>query len=321
MSVKEVRIPLLCALLLGTAAIGTGNILTASSSSGESGGMAGSTYILGPSRALLSAGLYKRADQYFHKGVPATKEEAFHGFFQKWKERLNPIEHLHAEATEILEVMPWLRLASQSDPHNIEIFLVAAHWLNGEGQSPDLALGVLEEALEKNPYRYEIYLEKGRLHLSNGNLEAASKAFQTTLNVLQQKPQEDPEQAQIDFGLVLLVRSYIYEAQNNQEAALNAITEYLKFQPGHQNLIARAQQLKSGQLDPEAAISRLNELFSNSYVCSQEQHSDNSSCSCSSCGTEEHIHDENCNHEQEHVHGPNCNHEQEHVHGPHCNHD
>jgi tetratricopeptide (TPR) repeat protein len=290
-------------------AIGAGSILTVSSSSGESGAMAGSTYILGPSRALLSAGLYKRADQYFHKGVPASKKEAFHGFFQKWKERLNPIEHLHAEATEILEVMPWLRLASQSDPHNIEIFLVAAHWLNGEGQSPDLALGVLEEALEKNPYRYEIYLEKGRLYLSNGNLDAASKAFQTTLTVLRQKPQDDLEQARIDTGLVLLVRSYIYEAQNDQEAALNAVTERLKMDPDHQNLIARMQQLKSGQLDPEAAISRLNELFSNSYVCSEEPHSNSSGCACSSCETEEHIHDENCNHEQEHVHGSHCNHD------------
>lgn len=311
MSGGDRQLPLLGgALLLCAAAMGTGAWLVASSPDDESGATAGSTYILGPARSLLSAGLYERADVYFHKGVPHHKEEAFHGFFHKWKEAITPIEHVHTSEKETLEIMPWLRLATQSDPHNIEAYLVAAFWLNGECKQPKLALDVIEEAIRNNPGRYETFLEKGRLHLSNENLEPAMEAFQTAFNMIVQQKQDNPEQAAIDLALILMVRSYLFEVQNNREAAIAATHEYLRLAPDNPVFIERAEHLKSEPLNPAAANTRLTDLFSNSYVCSEEGHDHGPGCDHEDHEDHEHVHDEHCGHEheEEHVHGPNCNH-------------
>ena len=300
MSKPSKNLPLLSALLLCAVAVATGGLLTASSS--KTGGTdTGSIYILGPARALLSASLYQRADQYFHKGVKASKEEAFKSFFQKWHEALNPTEHLHAEATEILEIMPWLRLATQSDPHNIEAYLVAVFWLNGEINRPDLALEVIDEALLKNPGRYEIYLEKGRTLLTNDQLDLAAEAFDTTLTLLTEKKSDDPEQAQIDLSLIFSVQSYLYEAQNNREKAITAAENHQQLNPDKQHAAERLAHLQSEPLNPEAAKIRLQELFSNTYVCSSEEHEHDEHCGCGDAHEEPKP--------DEHVHGPSCNHD------------
>jgi len=280
-------------LLAGAVSAGMGAWLTGKNINGESGSNAASVYILGPARSLLSAGLYRQADVYFHKGVPAHKDEAFHGFFQKWKEAITPVKHAHASDKETLEIMPWLRLATQSDPHNIEAYLVAAFWLNGEGKSPALALEVIEEAIQKNPGHYEIYLEKGRLYLSNGEFQPAEEAFQTALTMLTHEEQSDPEQASIDMGLILMVQSYLFEVQGNRDAAIAATRQYLQRKPENQLAQERLAHLQSEPLNPDAATSRLKELFSNPYVCSEEEHDH-----------EEHGHED----EHGHVHGPDCNH-------------
>ena len=298
-------VPLVLALLLGVGAIGVGGMLTSQSAPNAEGASTGSTYILGPARSLLSASLYQRADVYFHKGAPPSKEEAFESIFQKWKEAINPTEHRHTNAAETLEIMPWLRLATQADPHNIEPFLVACFWLNGECGRPDLALGVIEEALEKNPTRYEIYLEKGRLHLSNEQPDLAMKSFFTALSLLNTVEQTDPEQAKIDQSVILTTQSFLFEAQGNRDRAIEAARFNLSLNPNKPSLITRLEKLENEPIDPEQAQERLKELFSSKYVCSAEENG-------------EHVHSEHCNHgapaaedthdHEGHVHGPNCNH-------------
>ncbi|MEN8254674.1 MAG: hypothetical protein ABFR33_04310 [Verrucomicrobiota bacterium] len=263
--------PLLIIAMLCAAAVATGAALLSRSSNNESGTSTGAIYILGPARSLLSAGLYERADVYFHKGVPHHREEAFHGFFHKWKEAIVPAEHAHAEGREIEEIMPWLRLATRSDPHNIEVYLVASYWLNGECQRPDLAQQAILEAIEKNPSRYELQYEMGRLQLASNELELAKESLEKALSLIIRPNQQDPDQTAIDHPSILMTLSYLHEALGNQEGAVEATKQLLALRPTP-HASERLQELESGTLDPTAAEARLEQLFHKTHECERDDH-------------------------------------------------
>ncbi len=281
------------------AAVATGSALLTHPGKGAAGEATGSLYILGPARSLLSAGLYERADTYFHKGVPHHKEEAFHGIFHKWKESITPREHAHAEGGEIEEIMPWLRLATQSDPHNIEVYLVASFWLNSECQRNDLAQQAIQEAIEKNPERYELPLELARLQLSGGEYGHATASFDQALALVTRPNQKDPDQAAIDLPTIYMAQSYVYEALGQREQAIHATREFLALRSS-EHFADRLEKLESGMLDPEAAKARLGELFQKEHSCERDDHDHDHDHEC----------DEHCTHADhaEHVHGPDCDH-------------
>ena len=266
------------ALVVYSGAIGTRASLSFFSSDKKTNEQSAGLYILGPARALLSDGLYVRADTYFHKGVPHLKNEAFHGLFQKWKEALCPVEHAHAEGREIEELLPWLRLATQSDPHNVEAYLVASFWLQGDCARPDLALTTIVEAIEKNPGRYELHLEMARIYLSSDEYELASASLQRALNLIIQPNQADPDQVTIDLPFIYMARSYLFEALEDQKSAVLATENYLKLHR-EMHFIDRLSILKSQSLDSVSAKSRLHELFHKTHQCER----DDSDCDHEHC--------------------------------------
>ncbi|VGO15947.1 hypothetical protein PDESU_04536 [Pontiella desulfatans] len=282
------------------AAVATGAALLSHKPSEGNNMAKGSVYLLGPARALLAESLYERADLYFHKGVGHEKEEAFHGFFQKWKEEIVPNKHAHTEGREIEEILPWLRLASKSDPHNIEIYLVASFWLNGECDRPELARDAIREAMEKNPDRYELPLEMGRLFLSSAEYAPALESLETAMEMLTSiEEQADPEQAALDLAFIHISRSFVNEAMDKQEEAIVAAKDRLQLSPSPV-FAERLAKLEAGELDPEAAKARLELLFHKTHECEDDDHDhDHEHGEECDCGHDDH---------EEHVHGPDCNH-------------
>jgi tetratricopeptide (TPR) repeat protein len=312
MSFLRKNLPLISALIIWLTAGATGYQLLSGPIPADGQESGSSIYLLGPARALLSENLYERADVYYHKGAPHKKEVAFVGFFQKWKQAICPIEVQHAKDTEILEIMPWLRLATAADPKNIEAYLVASYWLSHECKKPELAIDVLAEAAAKNPLRYEIQMETGRMHLYLNEMEAAARTLDKALVLLEQQPVTDPEQAVIDQSLLLTLRSYLFEFHGNANGAITAARLNAKLNPERKSLNDRLEQLQNESLNPERAKEQIAIIFQQTKKTME-------------CNHDEHVHDENCTHEEpsEHVHGLDCNHEEpaDHVHGPDCDHD
>lgn len=269
--------------MLCVAAIATGSVLLSRKPAEGTGTPTGEIYILGPARSLLSASLYERADVYFHKGAPYHRDEAFHGLFQQWKDAICPTLHSHAEGREIEEILPWLRLATKSDPHNIEVYMVASYWLNSECQRPDLAKEAIQEAMERNPDRYELPQEMGRLHLSSGQFSFALDSMETALELILKQEQDDPEQIEIDLAFNHMARSYLYEALGNKEKALSATRDCVAMNES-QYFADRLATLESGALDPAAAKARLEQLFQKNHECDRDDHD------------EGHVHSPDCIH-------------------------
>src|ERR1017187_3456115 len=123
--------------------------------------------LLGDSSQLFANSFFVKADAYFHSGYYPTiyddnapfktphigedsgtmesknsgDENGFLGQPHDWIERLNrnffPSEHTHLDgggvdgegATEVKEIMPWLKISAELDVHRVETYLVTAYWL------------------------------------------------------------------------------------------------------------------------------------------------------------------------------------------------
>src|ERR1035441_6282854 len=123
--------------------------------------------LLGDTRQLFANSFFVKADAYFHSGYYPTiyddnapfktphigedsgtmesknsgDENGFLGQPHDWIERLNrnffPSEHTHLDgggvdgegATEVKEIMPWLKISAELDVHRVETYLVTAYWL------------------------------------------------------------------------------------------------------------------------------------------------------------------------------------------------
>ncbi|MGA2543994.1 MAG: hypothetical protein ABSG78_20790 [Verrucomicrobiota bacterium] len=179
--------------------------------------------LMGESRRLFANQFFVEADVYFHSGYYPTifdkpedeanldvnsKEEAethppapasgrrheadegggFLGPPRDWIERFGrhffPTEHTHLAGDKVREILPWLRLSADMDPHRIQTYLTASYWLRGTLGQPDEAEKFLREGLHANPDSFEIYLELGYVYLFNKkNPHLARSEFDLALQV------------------------------------------------------------------------------------------------------------------------------------------
>jgi tetratricopeptide (TPR) repeat protein len=80
--------------------------------------------------------------------------------------RFIPDRHTHADergAAGTREILPWLRLAADLDPHNVEAHIVTCYWLRSIGRNTE-AVQLLREGLRNNPGQVELLFELGHYH-------------------------------------------------------------------------------------------------------------------------------------------------------------
>lgn len=271
--------PLLAWVLLAgawTGAFSLACVLTASNPMPAS--EAGLTDILlGESRQALSTTFFNQADLYFHKGVGHIESTvATHSLFQSWQASITPEEHAHAEGVGSAEILPWLKLAIGSDPHNVEAFLVAAFWAATGLTRPDLAYQILAEAQRLNPGDYRIPLERGRLDVRAGNYDDAARALDFVLTLQDRNPPaggEPDRQFALDKAEALVVRGFLCEIQGDSLKAIRYFKNALAIFPERVYIKERVALLETGQTPPEPARSLLEKLTQRSVhdACHEEE--------------------------------------------------
>jgi len=187
--------------------------------SGEDSGFMGA--LMGETRQLFATQSFIEADVYFHSGYyPSmfdTKEavenldvnvketdtnhvplvngrrheqeepgEAFLGPSRDWMERFGrhfmPTEHTHLANAKVSEILPWLRVSADLDPHRIQTYVTASYWLRTTLNQADEAEQFLREGLRANPDSYEILVELGYVFDQNKkNPRIARNVFDTAL--------------------------------------------------------------------------------------------------------------------------------------------
>ena len=228
---------------------------------------------LGASRVAVGDQLYANADRTFHRGVGVYRRPAFTNGFMRLARAIAPEGHVHLQAEDVNEMVPWLYFATRANPHNVEAYVVAAFWLAGEGGRPDLAERVLNEARANNPKDYRVYLEKGRLALKRGALTEAARAFDAAGRLWERDPGPDKIQAQLDRAEMLVYRGLLYEEGGDVPRALTCYRDMLALFPGRVGIRERMAELTEvGHARVAPTVMRQTIMFQRQHVCEREDH-------------------------------------------------
>ena len=198
------------------------------------GGRAGSPLLvlLGDSRRLFANQFFVMADVYFHSGYYPTifdarkkegpshldvaeqeegdtaksgrkvleDDEKFMGTPRDWIERFGrnffPSVHTHLQGESAREIMPWLKLSAEMDPHRINTYVTTSYWLRTRLDKAGEAEQFLRQGLRANPDSHEILLELGRVCFYNkNNPQVARSLWELALQKWRQQDQagENPD--------------------------------------------------------------------------------------------------------------------------------
>lgn len=115
-------------------------------------------------------------------GTPTMIRDAandFRGFIGDLERAVQPYQpadqqHVHTDGTELL---PWYRLATLTDPHNVRGYMIGAWWLSGVrgGEKHEEAIAFLDEGIRNNPRSFQLPMMKGTI-LSRQDRKAESLA-------------------------------------------------------------------------------------------------------------------------------------------------
>jgi len=151
--------------------------------------------LLGEARQTVADYFYAQADVYFHSGyypsifdqarqeeqkdadvshpeeTNAPPEEGFLGPPQDWidsfSRHFRPSRHTHLGGQNVAEMLPWMQLSADLDPHNIKTYTVTSYFLRNYLGKLDDAKEFLHAGLRANPDSFELKYELGRLYFEN----------------------------------------------------------------------------------------------------------------------------------------------------------
>lgn len=229
--------------------------------------------LLGESKVALTWYFYHQADTYFHGGWEHLKNEAFRGsIYQNMAGEISPRYHIHLGGSEVKEIMPWLRLATLTDPHDIRIFFDSAFWLTHDAKRPDLAEQVLLSAQIENPFNYQVQLERGRIFLVQNKLEEAKHAFDAGLAFWPSKDNANTETAMDGKARLLLYRALLHEADGEKKEAISNLQAILQLFPKRTYLLARIHDLQEGKEPSLLAPKIWNDMLKHDVNKQSENH-------------------------------------------------
>jgi hypothetical protein len=150
--------------------------------------------LLGDGRKTVADYFYVQADVYFHSGYypsifdearaqevqesdvshpeqgDAKEEKGFLGEPRDWIDRFSrnfrPSRHTHLHGDTIQEMLPWMKLSAELDPHRIQTYLVTAYWLRGI-KKPAEAEDFIRDGLRANPHSPDLLFTLGEIYLKD----------------------------------------------------------------------------------------------------------------------------------------------------------
>lgn len=248
-------------------------LLTASAPAPDNtaGGIAG--LLFGGSRRALSADMFDQADTFFHRGSAHRERRVeMNDWFQRVHADIQPEAHRHAEGADSVEIIPWLRLATETDPHNVEAWLVAAYWLETGLGRTDLAEQVLREGQRVNRGDYRLLLDRARLCVRTGRFEAAANLLDAAMKCWPGPLDPADLQSRLDKAEIFTYRALLHEMNGQRPEALAAFKNVLALFPERTYINETVRTMESGAELPVSARRLLENVVKRSmrHACDED---------------------------------------------------
>lgn len=232
--------------------------------------------LLGESRRAFSDQVFLKADAYFHQGyypsvfdlalpdgkTHMAKETEGHDHhdhshtqakreYRDWLERFGshfyPAEHRHLEKFgDAREILPWLRLSAELDPHRVDTYTVAAYWLRERLNKVNDAEAFLREGLRANPGSYEILFELGRLYAENNrDVPRARAVLELAVEKWLRQEAAKPNPDELGYAQILAQLAALEERTGNLNRALDHFTRLKRVSPAPDTVQKRIDELSA----------------------------------------------------------------------------
>jgi tetratricopeptide (TPR) repeat protein len=239
--------------------------------------------LLGDGRRLLANHLFTKADIYFHSGYYPTifdsaapnenhmaehqhenseheEGEDFMGKPRNWVDAFGRnfkiTEHTHLEHGREREILPWLKLSAEMDPHLIETYTVAAYWLANHLHKVPEAEQFLREGLRENPTSYEILFALGRIYYEQyHDALRARNVWELALKRWREQESTKANPDKFAFEEIAVNLGRIEEDQGNLASAIEYYEKAKSVSPAPKNLQKQIDGLKR-KLEPNPQASR-----------------------------------------------------------------
>jgi hypothetical protein len=158
-------------------------------------------------------------------GAPTDWIDAFGRHFR-------PVSHTHLSGENVREILPWLKISVDLDPHRIQTYITASYWLRTRLNKINEDEKLLHQGLQANPNDPYLLCELGNLYFENrkDNLHAKN----TWLLALRrwhevEEPKKEPDLELERNILGGLIRVSLEE--NNFKSAVDYLTQLKKISP------------------------------------------------------------------------------------------
>ena len=231
--------------------------------------------LLGDSRRMFANHFFVKADITYHRGYyPSIFDQArqieeknsdvahageqeseelersFLGPPTDWIDRFGrhfrPVVHTHLQGGGAREILPWLRVSADLDPHRVETYTTASYYLRKEMGIANEAEQFLQEGLRANPGSYEILFELGLLFYENDHdANRARNVWEAALRCWQQQEPGKKEPDNVMLSRIASNLGHLEAEQGNLERAVRYLETASKVSPDPEGLQKQIDELKA----------------------------------------------------------------------------
>lgn len=238
--------------------------------------------LLGESRRAFADQVFLKADAYFHQGFypsvfdlalpdgkthmaeeteghdhhdhsPSQTKREYRDWLEHFGSHFYPAEHRHLEKLgDAREILPWLRLSAELDPHRVDTYTVAAYWLRERLNQVKEAEAFLRAGLRENPGSHEILFELGRLYAENNrDVPRARAVLELAIEKWLRHEAGKPNPDELAYGQILAQLANLEEQAGNLDRALAHFTRLKQVSPSPAMVQQRIDELHARQTPPK----------------------------------------------------------------------
>ena len=231
--------------------------------------------MLGEGRELFANQFETMADVYFHSGYypsifdknaeeekdivsashqtkESEEEEKGEDFMGKPKDWIDAFgrnfkvtHHTHLNGGHEREMLPWLRLAADLNPHKVEVYTVGAFFLRDHLGRPKEAEAFLREGLRNNPDSCEILFELGRLYYETwDDFDRARNVWQLGVKKYYERTPEQQKETQMVCDYLTVNLSLLEKVTGHYDKAIYWLQQAQKVSPNPPALQVQIDELQ-----------------------------------------------------------------------------